>query len=245
MSDGGHEPPKEPHQIRASRNETLPGSQVDTNARAGSRVSTNHELEDIHSQRRFRPSPALYAFTYSALVALYGEKCALCDRKPPDVRLEIDHVDGKRETWKADKLSLKCVHHNRSKFLAGLPTFDSVIRERENLGNASWEAQRSVELGPTMRLELERLLREMGDAGKFLTVIQCQNRIAKICGCDQQTVARFIDRETTEEGDFMLSDRTVSDGRKKRTLQIINWKTRWDPDGVSSLPVSVVRRPED
>jgi hypothetical protein len=102
----------------------------------------------------------------------------------------------------------------------------SVNRERENLSNASWEAQRSVELAPTLRLELERLLSEEAERAQVLTVIDAQNRLAKICGCDQQTVARFIDRETTEEGDFKLSERTVNDGRRKRTLQIISWKTK-------------------
>jgi hypothetical protein len=108
---------------------------------------------------------------------------------------------------------------------------DSVNRERENI-NASWEAQRSVELGPTLRLELERVLNESGAECVPLTVASAEDRLAKICGCDQQTVARFIKRETTPEGEFMLSDRTVDDGRRKRTLQIIGWKPR-DSNGLS------------
>jgi hypothetical protein len=202
----------------------------------------NQEREKKDRPKRFRPSPALYKFTHSALVrdneivygAGNGELCALCHRKKGEidpetgkpVRIEIDHADGRRETWVLGKLSLRCIRCNRSKFLASLPTMVSVNRERENLSSASWEAQRSVELAPTLRLELERLLGEESERGRVLTVIDAQNRLAKICGCDQQTVARFIDRETTEEGDFVLSERTVNDGRRKRTLQIIGWKTK-------------------
>ena len=98
----------------------------------------------------------------------------------------------------------------------------SVNSEREN-SNASWEAQRSVELGPVLELEMSRIL---GESQNGLTVIDAQNRLAKICGCDQQTVARFIDRETTPEGLLLLSSRTVTDGRKKRTLQYISYKPK-------------------
>ena len=169
--------------------------------------------------RRFRPSPSLYRFTYSALVGIQGgEYCFLCKKKPPEVVLEIDHVDGKKESWVLDKLSIKCRRCNRSRFLSELARSVNG-NEREKTSNASWEAQRSVELQPALLAELDRLLMESA-----LTVIDAQNRLGKICGCDQQTVARFIDRETTPEGKYALSSRVVSDGRKKRTLQFISVK---------------------
>jgi len=172
-------------------------------------------------ERRFRPSPMLYQFTYSALIQRQGgEYCFLCKKTRPEVILEIDHVDGKKGSWVLDKLSLKCRRCNRSKFLSALArSVDG--NERENTSNASWEAQRSVELQPALQAELDRLLME-----DSLTVIDAQNRLGKICGCDQQTVARFIDRETTPEGKYALSSRVVSDGRKKRTLQFISVKQK-------------------
>lgn len=180
--------------------------------------------------KRFRPSPALYKFTYSALIQKQGgEHCLLCKRTRADkesdnspVKLEIDHVDGRKESWVFDKLSIKCRRCNRSRFLSALACFGSV-NERENTSNASWEAQRSVELQPALEAELDRLLQEAS-----LTVIDAQNRLGKICGCDQQTVARFIDRETTPEGKYILSSRVVSDGRKKRTLQFVSRKNHAD-----------------
>src|SRR5437867_2676425 len=71
--------------------------------------------------RRFRPSPMLYQFTYSALVQRQGgDYCFLCKKTRPEVILEIDHIDGKKESWVLDKLSIKCRRCNRSRFLSAL-----------------------------------------------------------------------------------------------------------------------------
>lgn len=85
----------------------------------------------------------------------------------------------------------------------------------------SWEGRRSLELGPAFDLESDRLLAE---AGRPLTWKELENRLAKIVGCDQQTVTRFLERETTPEGRYETSERVVSDGRKKRTLQFVGIK---------------------
>jgi len=55
-------------------------------------------------------------------------------------------------------------------------------------------------------------------------VKDCENRLAKICGCDQQTVRRWLDRETTPEGLYELSSRLVKDRRGSKTLQFIGFK---------------------
>ncbi len=186
-------------------------------------------LGENRQVRRFRPSPALYQFTYSALVHRDGERCRV---QAPDCegRLEIHHQDGRRETWVLEKLRLLCVHHNRV-----LQRTTSVIeREKKEIPelNISYESRRALELGPTFRVELDRILVESGSAEHLaaygyhgVTVREAQDRLAGILGCDQQTVDRLIRRNSNpldDESHYSLSERTVNDGRKKRTAQFIN-----------------------
>ena len=170
----------------------------------------------ILRERRFRPSPATRRFTYSTLAHLYGEICQVCGIGPP---LEIDHADGRKETWVVEKLRLLCKPCNSS--LQNLPATSVNVREREvqPATEISYESRRSLELGPTFHSELNKLLL----AGP-LTIRDAENRLAKICACDQQTVRRWVDRETTPEGLYELSSRTVKDRRGTKTLQFISFK---------------------
>lgn len=171
---------------------------------------------------RFKPSKNLYRFTYSVLVDKYGEKCQNCGKAPPEVRLEIDHPDGRRETWVVNKLRLLCRRCNRlRRHPAKSHERKREYTEERSPENISYEARRSLELGPTFELELDRLLME-SEGG--ITVREAQNRLGKICGCDQQTVGRWLDREATPEGKYVLSERTVTDGRRKRTMQFVGRK---------------------
>jgi len=178
--------------------------------------------------RRFRPSKALYRFTYSVLVWVYGERCSLCARAPPEIKLEIDHPDGRRDTWVITRLSLRCVRCNRSKFLDSIRSESERERiktsqHREETRNISWESSRSLELEPTFFLELQRILSEL-EPGWLPTVKNVESRLAKICGCTQAPVTRWIDRELQPEGRLVISERTVRDGRKIRTEQIIGFR---------------------
>jgi len=135
---------------------------------------------------------------------------------------ELHHIDGNPGNNERDNIQgvhKKCntAEYNRRR--------SSGMKERIRIPEAeteqmSYEARRSIELAPTLELELNRLLIEGA-----VTVRDAQNRLAKICGCDQQTVARWIDRETTPEGHYRVSERTVTDGRRKRTLQFLGVKT--------------------
>jgi hypothetical protein len=58
-----------------------------------------------------------------------------------------------------------------------------------------------------------------------VTVKEAENRLAKLTSSDQQTVRRWIDRETTPEGKYELSERLTTDERKTVTLQYISWKS--------------------
>ena len=194
-------------------------------------ITTTANLREKRKSKRFRPSPALYKFTYSVLVARDGERCSL---QGPDCEghLEIHHADGRRETWTLDKLRLLCIHHNR----VFQRTTSVIERERKDVPelNISYESRRSLELGPTFRLELERLITESASREHLaayhyhgVTVKEAEDRLAGICGCDQQVARRWLDRNTLpldDEAPYFLSERTVSDGRKKRTAQFVNRK---------------------
>src|SRR5207247_11014604 len=58
--------------------------------------------------RRYRASPREYRITYAALVEREGEFCQVCQEKPPMVKLEVDHTDGKVWTWDLRTLGLLC-----------------------------------------------------------------------------------------------------------------------------------------
>src|SRR2546427_5528091 len=152
-------------------------------------------------------------------------RCWLCHlAKPkPDAWHHLDHNPA---NWNPGNVRL--VHRGCNTTESNLHRISIGKREKiaEQPGPStriSWEASRSLELAPTFELELDRLLAEEKAP---LTVRDVLNRLAKICGCDQQTVSRWLDRETTPEGKYMLSERTVDDGRRKRTMQFVGIKSR-------------------
>jgi hypothetical protein len=145
--------------------------------------------------------------------------------------LEIDHIDNDPLNWDTNNLRLLCQVCNKQE--AWRHRKLRSLKEREKIGDEriadallenrleelaiSWEGRRKLELQDIFEPLLDRLL---GTAP--LTVKDAQNRLAKLTGADQQTVARWIDRETTPEGKYHLSSRQVQDNRRWRTLQFIS-----------------------
>ncbi len=139
-------------------------------------------------------------------------------------RVHLSCNQSEYNLWKASqpKISLPSAKGEREEI-----QIRAVNESRNETRNISWESSRSLELGPTFDKELRRLLAESKLPGSnwIPTVKNVENRLAKICDCGQAVVGRWIDKEaTTPEGDYKLSARTISDGRKKRTAQIIELK---------------------
>ncbi len=163
------------------------------------------------------------------LIERDGPNCKHCSKPPePRKQLQIHHGDG--NPGNNDPANLSLVHGFCNVHLYWLHRKRGFEREKEREyteerppENISYEARRSLELGPTLEFELDRLLVESQGG---ITVREAQNRLAKICGCDQQTVGRWLDREATPEGKYSLSERTVSDGRRKRTLQFVSVRAK-------------------
>lgn len=187
--------------------------------------TTTPTLGENTELKRYKPSQKEYWKRYGELVQRDGEKCAIPEG-PHQGKLEIDHVDGRIDTWILEKQRLLCVHHNRvlQRHSAKTP-IQKTEREREN-EPSSWESKRSLETDEPLELECRRLLAESAMPGaKWIpTVKNMTDRLAKIVGLKQQAVTRFIDRELQPEGFLMTSERIVSDGRRKRTAQILGLK---------------------
>jgi len=167
-------------------------------------------------EKRYRPPPSLYRFTYSALVERDTETCQICGAGPP---LDIDHQDGRKETWVLSHLRLLCRPCNVSLQF----NLTTSVKEREKIeawpSNIAWEGKRHLQLEVDYESSLDQLL----DQGP-VTVGEAQDRLAYITKSDQQTVARWLKRATTPEGPFTISQRKVSDGRKSRTEQFLSRK---------------------
>jgi hypothetical protein len=166
-------------------------------------------------------------------------RCWLCHHmKPkPDAWHHLDHDP---TNW--DPSNVRLVHRGCNTTESNLYRISMGKREKisDQTGpstSISWEASKSLELGPTFELELDRLLAEEESP---LTVRETLNRLAKICSCDQQTVSRWLERETTREGKYMLSERTVEDGRRKRTMQFVSHKrpqnAKWEDNPFTHRP---------
>jgi hypothetical protein len=165
-------------------------------------------------EKRYRPSPSLYRFTYRELAKRDGERCGICGNPPP---LDIDHKDGKKETWELSQLRLLCRACNVT-----LQNQTPSVKERERKEvwvDTPYEIRRHVQLEVDFEKALDKILLEGS-----VTVKQAEDRVAKIAGSTQIVVRRWIDREITKEGSYMISEREVKDGRKTRTEQFISRK---------------------
>lgn len=187
----------------------------------------------VPPKQRDKVSPSEKEQIRLALVQRDGRRCKICNQDPIG-GLEIDHVNNNPLDWGIQNLRLLCGLCNKQE--AWRHRKLRSLKEREKIGDnaianavlenrleelaISWEGRRKLELQDIFEPLLDRLL-----ATGSLTVKDAQNRLAKLTGADQQTVTRWIDRETTPEGKYQLSSRQVQDNRRWRTLQFISRRT--------------------
>ena len=62
-----------------------------------------------------RYTPKVYETLYRFIAARDGERCLVCGRTPPAVRLQIDHADNNPMNWAPDNLHLLCQRCNDRK----------------------------------------------------------------------------------------------------------------------------------
>ncbi len=182
------------------------------------------KMEQLEKKvRRYRLSPGQYAITIALVTREQKGLCWFC-HLPGVEELHHDcHDPSCRDPTHYRGAHVKCnrseANRQRSSVsVKGEREKEKTFDESPSTGEISWESKRSLELGPALVLECDRLIAE---SKVGVTWKELENRLAKICGCNQQTITKFLERETTPEGRYQTSEKVVSDGRKKRTLQIV------------------------
>jgi len=160
-----------------------------------------------------------HRIAYNFCKARDGERCLICGRVPPAVRLEIDHADGDERNWEADNLHLLCKNHNIG--MRGLPAAEHVklilaysaknvcVREREvgcestlmsreNIDYSSGSAEMKANNIYEMRFR-EWVLTEVNRLGS-LPLKEAVNSGAEVVGCNPVTASRYLDKLTSAIG---------------------------------------------
>jgi len=190
--------------------------------------------------RRYRASPREYRITYAALVERDGEFCQVCQEKPPMVKLEVDHTDGKVWTWDLRTLRLLCKTCNvREENLAVRDGRRQILKAATSEGEGdqgdgegqwseiSYEAQRSREKRPVIRADVYRLLQESGKLranGTFgrLILRDVITTIAYDTGCSHKMIREVIANEASPVGPLQITSETLVISNSRRHVQILS-----------------------
>lgn len=172
-------------------------------------------------ERRYRLSPGQYGITLALVNREQQGRCFLC-HQPGIEELHHDcHDKTCRDPTHWRGVHAKC---NQSEQNRQRLSRESVKGQREREKEEwpeTYEVRRHIQLETDFDKALTGLLKEGS-----VTVKDAENRIAKITGSTQVVVRRWIDRENTPEGSIYLSERQVQDGRKTKTEQFINRKSK-------------------
>lgn len=177
-----------------------------------------------------RAQKATHDHIYRWIAARDGEHCLdpSCRKRPPQVRLEIDHADNNPDNWDPANLHLLCQRHNLKmrqltarehvKLLRAYSAINVSERERE-IGNSATHAARelvdynqgSVEMKANSLYERrfrEWLLAEITDKG-FIEKKDAVAAGAEIAGCNPITAARYLSKLTSSAGNLMETTDTL------------------------------------
>lgn len=168
-----------------------------------------------------RFTPKVHDTLYRFIAARDGEYCLdpSCHKRPPKVRLEIDHADNDPSNWDPDNLHLLCQRHNlkmrqmttrehirlikaycdfnvcvcvREKGLKDTPE----IREIIDFRCGSTEMQANSHYEPVYRDFIFRVLNAQGEAEKK----DLNNSASHYCGCSPVTGRRYLEKLTSSIG---------------------------------------------
>jgi hypothetical protein len=177
----------------------------------------------VTTQRgRYRPSPRQYAIRYGQLIQRDGEICAICKRGPSQgISLEIDHTDGRIDTWNLDTQRLLCKPDNVRNQAKAAPS----VKERG--GEPDWQA-----IAPETESEVRRsklpqfkraiLLRLITDR-RELPWVEAQFTISQQVGVASNTADRWI-RELSQpynlRGPFSSTWNNPTKGPRYKVLDL-------------------------
>jgi len=160
-----------------------------------------------------------HEIAYNFIAARDGEYCLICRKKPPAVKLQIDHADNNPDNWNPENLHLLCQKHNlemRGKTVAEhkrlIRTYSannererarergregtSQVRDLVDFRNASPEMKANSYYEVRYRDWLLTIIREQG----FITKQEAVNSGAEVAGCSPLTANRYLAKLTSSVG---------------------------------------------
>jgi hypothetical protein len=148
---------------------------------------------------------------YAKLCQRDGEHCKICNREPPDVYLEMDHVDGNRNHDPADgtNYQLLCRSHHRSKHPRGKQKRKVFVSG----GTIEVENRMSPEMRKNRKAEPEFrhwLFEKVKKHGRY-PVKDAINAGAERCNCSPYVIRTgYLPKLVSSEGMYMMFDDDVA-----------------------------------
>ncbi|MBW7887438.1 MAG: HNH endonuclease [Bacteroidetes bacterium] len=147
---------------------------------------------------------------YQELCERDGERCRICGRTQPEVYLEVDHKNGKKDDNHLENLQLLCRNDNRKKNPRGKGKGNIVKRRVISLQSFN-EIMDSSRMSPEMAKNKQAepkfrhwLYRKISDNGP-MTVQQVVNSGAEYAGCSTHAIrTNYLPKCTSEEGIFRI-----------------------------------------
>jgi len=156
---------------------------------------------------------------YRFIAARDGEHCLSCNKKPPAIKLTIDHADNNPENWDPENLHLLCQKHNLE--LRGKPAGEhkrliraysannererarergrentNVVKDLVDFRNASPEMKANSYYETQYREWVLTVIREQ----RFITKVEAVNSGAEVVGCSPLTANRYLAKLTSSVG---------------------------------------------
>ncbi|MDP2729153.1 MAG: HNH endonuclease signature motif containing protein [Dehalococcoidales bacterium] len=160
-----------------------------------------------------------HEIAYKFIAARDGDFCLQCKKKPPAVKLQIDHADNDPDNWDPENLHLLCQKHNlelRGKTAAEhkrlIRTYSAnnererarergrenthLVKDLVDFRNASPEMKANSYYETQYREWLLTIVREHG----FITKVEAINSGAEVVGCSPLTANRYLSKLTSSVG---------------------------------------------
>jgi len=164
-----------------------------------------------------------HEIAYKFIASRDGEHCLdpSCKRKPPTVKLQIDHADNNPDNWYPENLHLLCQKHNlemrqkpaaeHSRLIRKYSAKNERERERERGREATSIVKEMVDFragSPEMKANsyyeiryrewIFMIIREQG----FITKADAINAGAEVVGCSTLTTSRYLAKLTSSVGNL-------------------------------------------
>lgn len=150
---------------------------------------------------------------YNKLIERDGERCRICNQAPPEVYLEIDHIDGNENNNNPDmsNFQLLCRHDNRKKNPRGKGKKKGVIVHRrlvsiDRYNEINDQSKMSPEMYQNKRAEpvFRHWLYEKMKIQKVMAVQQIVFAGAERANCSTHAIrTNYLPKCTSEEGLFI------------------------------------------